>query len=270
MRRSTAILSAAVVALTTAISMSPAHAAAFHLTASISTPSAQWGDGPIMDGQLTPVYSGRTVYLQRYYSDSWHTVDTTLTDDSGNYHEHLTPDELKHKVGSMKFRARVLGHDGYTADSSPTVTKTIYGWQSLAHIDATYGDSRRFVDGEDQLVVNFQVADRSWQVKNPLVNEVGRRYTKWNLQEKCLQLRGFAGIDDDSNASAQGRVLIGIDGTAYDDVYSFSPHDYQPLDKNLHKTKYLTFKAYKLNEYATTVGVGVPEVNCSKKLPTNY
>jgi hypothetical protein len=32
----------------------------------------------------------------------------------------------------------------------------------------------------------------------------------------------------------------------------------------------LTFKGYKLNPNATTVGVGEPEVLCSKYLPQDY
>jgi hypothetical protein len=271
MRKSTAILSAAVVALTTAISMSPAHAAALQITASISTESAQSGYGPVVTGQLTPGYSGRTVYIQRYYSDAWHTIDTTVTNGSGAYYEHVEFNELNYKVGALKFRAKVLGYDGYTADVSPTITKTIYRWQSLAYMDATYGDSRRYFDGNDEFTVDGTTADDSWQIKNPIEDEVGTRYTKWNLQERCIRLRGFAGIDDyDSHASAQGRLLVGIDGTTYDGALTLDKYEYVYIDKDLHKTNYLTFKGYKLNSYATTVGIGEPEVNCSKNLPQNF
>lgn len=271
MRKSTAILSAAVVALTTAISMSPAHAAALQVTASITTSSAQSGYGPIVTGQLTPAFSGRTVYIQRYYSDSWHTVATTTTNGSGAYYEHVTFDELNYKVGALKFRAKVLGYSGYTADASPSITKTIYRWQSLAYMDATYGDSRRYVDGNDEFTVDGSSADDSWQIKNPLEDEVSTRYTKWNLQEKCIRLQGFAGIDDyDSAEAAQGRLLVGIDGTAYDGALTLDKYEYAWIDKDLRKTNYLTLKGYKLNSYATTIGMGEPEVNCSKNLPQDY
>ena len=54
MRKFTIILSAAIVALTTAVTTSPAQATSYKVAASISTASAQSGDGPYMRGTLKP------------------------------------------------------------------------------------------------------------------------------------------------------------------------------------------------------------------------
>lgn len=224
-----------------------------------------------MVGQLTPAYSGRTVYLQRYYSGDWHTVYTATTDGAGHYDQQIPPEEYGSKVGSLKFRAKVLGYNGYSADASPSITKTIYGWQSLAYMDATYGDSRRYFDGNDEFVVDEYTADDSWQIKNPLVGEVSTRYTKWNLQEKCIRMQGFAGLDDDGSVpGAVGRFIVSLDGTSHDTAENYGPGVADFFDVPIYKTKYLALKAYKLNGNATVIGVGEPEVLCSKKLPVNF
>ncbi|MDR7085626.1 hypothetical protein J2X11_000465 [Aeromicrobium panaciterrae] len=271
MRKSTVILSAAVMALATAISMSPAQAAAFQVTASISTSSAQSGDGPIITGQLTPAVVHK-VYLQRYYSDAWHNVATTFTNGSGQYIRHVTSSELGYKVGSLKFRAKVLADGGpYSADGSPSVTKTIYGWQSLAYMDAMSGASYRYVDGNDEFVADEYTADDSWQIKSPNIGTVGTRYTKWNLQEKCIRFQGFAGIDDDESVpGAVGRFIVSIDGTSHDTAENYGPNVADFFDVPIYKTHYLALKAYKLNGNATVIGVGEPEVLCSKKLPVDF
>ncbi|WP_332644907.1 hypothetical protein [Aeromicrobium sp.] len=271
MRKSTAIVSAAIVAAIPVAIMSPAEAAPYQVTASISTSSAQSGLGPVIRGSISPDTAGKTVHLQRYISGTWTTVDTTLTDADGEYAERVTPAELDYKIGSLKFRAKVVGSGGYTSGASPTVTKTIYGWQSLAYMDAIYGDSRRYVDGNDEFFADEESADDSWQIKDPLVGQVSTRYTKWDLQEKCIRLRGFAGIDDfESVPGAIGRFIISIDGTSNDSAENYALGSVEFLYEPLYKTRYLALKAYKLNGNATVIGVGEPEVLCSKYLPQDY
>ena len=215
--------------------------------------------------------AGKTVHLQRYISGTWTTVDTTLTDADGDYAERVTPAELDYQIGSLKFRAKVVGSGSYSSGASSTVTKTIYGWQSLAYMDATYGDSRRYFDGNDDFSADGEYADDAWQIKDPQVGVVGTRYTKWNLQKKCIRMRGFAGIDDtDSVAGAVGRFIISLDGTSHDSAENYGYGEVEFLDEPLYKTQYLALKAYKINGLATTVGVGEPEVLCSKYLPQDY
>ncbi|MDR7085624.1 hypothetical protein J2X11_000463 [Aeromicrobium panaciterrae] len=270
MRKFTVILSAAVMALATVVSMSPAQAANYHVTASVSTSSAQSGEGPVIAGQLTPATPGKVVHLQYYYNGDWRTVETTSTNPDGSYTDLISSDDLGYAVGALKFRAKVVGADGIGTGASPTITKTIYGWQRLAYVTAIYGNSRRYVDGEGDLTVNGHstASQEGWQITNPLVNQISTRYTKWNLQEKCIRLIGFAGIDDyASDVGAQGRLLIGLDGTSHDYDRTFDKNELAYLDKNLYKSKYLTFKGYKLNSAATRIGVGDPKVLCSKALP---
>ena len=271
MRKFIVILLAAVVAVLPIAVMSPAHAAAYQVTASISTSSAQSGDGPVVTGSISPATPGKVVYLQRYYSGAWHTLDTTTTDGAGQYSKHLSNADLNYKIGALKFRAKVVGSGSYSSGASSTVTKTIYGWQSLAYMDATYGDSRRFVDGNSWVTIDGNFADDGWRTDNPPVGTVGTRYTKWNLQEKCIRLRGFAGIDDDdSDVGAVGRFILSLDGTANDYARDFSLGQVEFVDRQLHKTQYLAVKAYRQNSIDTAVGFGEPEVLCSKYLPQDY
>ncbi|MDR7085627.1 hypothetical protein J2X11_000466 [Aeromicrobium panaciterrae] len=271
MRKSTVILTAAIMALATVVSMSPAQAAAYQVTASISTVSAQSGDGPYFTGAISPGTPGKTVYLQRYYSGGWHTEATTSTDSDGDFAGLVSSEDLGFKVGSMKFRAKVIGSGSYTSGASSSITKTIYGWQSLAYMDAIYGDSRRYFDGNDEFTVDETTADDSWQIKDPQVGVIGTRYTKWDLQKKCIKLQGFAGIDDfDSVPGAEGRFIISMDGTAHDTGENYVLGDIRHLEEPLYNTQYLALKAYKNNGNATTIGVGEPEVLCSKKLPENF
>ena len=265
MRKSTVILSAAIVALTTAISMAPAQAGGYTVSASISTTSAQSGDGPVIKGSLSPATPNKLVYLDRYVDGAWTNVTTDYTDSSGKYAERLTRAELDYDLGSMKFRTRVY-NAANTKYVSSTVTKTIYGWINLAYIIASEGNSSRFVDGNHELTVDTNYyADEGWRS-----NEEGVGYTKWNLQEKCLKLRAFAGLDDyESTTGAIGKLYVGQDGTSYDYSKTLEQGQVKVFDTlNLHKTHYLSFKSKRLNlDENTIVGVGEPEVLCSKHLP---
>src|SRR4051794_28226895 len=107
MRKFIVILSAAIVALTTAVTMSPAQAGGYTVSASISTSSAQSGEGPVIKGSLSPATPNKLVYLDRYVGGAWTNIDTDTTDSNGKYAERLTLDELGYDVGSMKFRTRV-------------------------------------------------------------------------------------------------------------------------------------------------------------------
>lgn len=266
MRKFTVILSAAIVALTTAVTMSPAEAGSYKVTASITTSSAQSGDGPVIKGSLSPATPNKLVYLDRYVDGSWTNIATDTTDSSGRYAERLTHEELEYDLGSMKFRTRVYNTAG-TRYVSSTVSKTIYGWLNLSYIYATSGDSLRFVDGNRELTVDTNYyADEGWRS-----NDEGVGYTKWNLQEKCLKLRAFAGLDDyDSSTGAIGRLYVGQDGTKYDYTKTLYQYQVKVFDTlNLHKTQYLSLKSKRLNlDENTVVGVGEPEVLCSKYLPS--
>ncbi|MDR7085623.1 hypothetical protein J2X11_000462 [Aeromicrobium panaciterrae] len=263
MRKSTAILSAAVMALATAVTMSPAEAASYDVSASISTSSAQSGDGPFIKGSISPAHSGKTVLLERYYSGAWHTLADTSTNSSGRYGVRLSPDDLDYNLGSMKFRARL-----YTPNTgkSSTVTKTIYGWRHLAYMTASSGDSLRFWDGGGELTVDGVYTDEGWHAGH--LDGEGIGYTKWNLQEKCIRLQGFAGLDDDgSSTGAIGKLYIGLDGTSHDYDRTFDKFEYAELNKSLYKTHYMTFKSKRLNlDENTVVGVGYPRVLCSKDM----
>ena len=124
----------------------------------------------------------------------------------------------------------------------------------------------RFVDGNHELTVDTNYyADEGWRS-----NEEGVGYTKWNLQEKCLKLRAFAGLDDyESTTGAVGKLYVGQDGTTYDYTKTLQQYQVKVFDTlNLHKTQYLSFKSKRLNlDENTVVGVGEPEVLCSKHLP---
>lgn len=271
MRKIFVVLAVASVAIAPVMVMSPAQAAPYQVTASISTSSAESGLGPVIRGSISPDTAGKTVHLQRYISGTWTTIDTALTDADGEYAERVTPAELGFKVGSLKFRAKVVGAGSYSSGASSTVTKTIYGWQSLAYMDAIYGDEGRYFDGNDEFFVDGESADDSWQIRDPLVGVVGDRYTKWNLQKKCIKMQGFAGIDDfESVPGAEGRFIISLDGTVHDSAENYVLGDIRHLEEPLYKTQYLALKAYKLNANATAVGVGEPEVLCSKKLPEDF
>ena len=262
MRKFIVILSATIVALTTAVTMSPAQAASFSVSASITTSSAQSGDGPYIKGSISPARA-RAIKIQRYVEGAWHTIETTTSNSAGKYGKRLSPDDLNYDLGSMKFRAIL---DAPNTGKSSTVTKTVYGWQHLGYVIAESGNPHRFVDGNHELTVdtNFY-ADEGWRSADD-----GVGYTKWNLQEKCLKLRGFAGIDDfESSTGAVGRLYVGQDGTSYDYVRTFDQYEVKVFDTlNLHKTHYLSFKSKRLNlDENTVVGVGEPEVLCSKYLP---
>lgn len=262
MRKLTVILSAAIVALTTVVTMSPAHAA-YSVSASISTSSAQSGDGPYIKGSISPARKDRLVLLQRYYSGAWHTIETTSTNSDGKYGKRLAPDDLNYALGSLKFRA-VL-NEPYTGKSS-TVTKTIYGWRHLAYMNAVSGDSLRFWDGGGELTVDDVYTDEGWHAGH--LDGEGIGYTKWNLEEKCIRLTGFAGLDDfESSTGAIGKLYIGLDGTSHDYDRTFDKYEYAELNKNLYKTHYMSFKSKRLNlDENTVVGVGYPRVLCSKDL----
>ena len=269
MRRFTVVLSAVVVALVPVVTMSPAEAAPYRVTASISTSSAQSGQGPVIKGSLSPATPGKTVYVQRYIGGTWTTIDTSTTDADGRYVERVSPTELGYQVGSMTFRAKVIGSGSTSSGASSPVTKTIYGWQPLAYMTAIYGNGRRFFDGEGEFQVDDVYTDEGWHILDPLIGQISDRYTKWNLEEKCIHLRGFAGIDNGSAVGAQGRLVISLDGTSHDYARTFDRNELAILDKPLYKTHYMAFKGYRLNSNATVVGVGRPAVLCSKIFPTS-
>ncbi len=262
MRKSTAILSAAVMALATAISMSPAQAASFSVSASISTSSAQSGLGPYIKGSISPARS-RVIKLQRYYSGAWHTIETTTSSSDGKYGKRLAPDDLNYAIGSLKFRALL---DSPDTGKSSTITKTIYGWRSLAYMIASTGNSYRYFDDGPHLTVDGIAGQEGWL---SAIDGVG--YTKWNLQEKCIRLRGFAGLDDETSGTASlAKLYIGLDGTSHDYDRTFSQYEFADLDKPLYKTHYLSFKAKRIDlDENAPLGVGEPRVLCSKELPSD-
>lgn len=269
MRKFTVILSAAIVALTTAVTMAPAQAAAYKVTASISTGSAQSGDGPYMRGTLKPAHSGKDVRLQWWDGDSWNTAETVSTDSDGKFKGRISVNVLQ-KLGSNKFRAKLATAAG--TGTSNTVTKTIYGWLPLAELVPMTDESDRYYDGGTFTftVDGVQAGDDGW-LNDDAGDGFGAGYTKWNLQEKCIKLAGFAGIDDSSGTGALGKLYINQDGTKYDysrtfDLYEFK--DFGPSPLNLHLTHYLSFKSKRLNlDESTIVGVGEPQVLCKKVLP---
>lgn len=270
MRKLPVLLSTAAIALLPVAVMSPAQAASFSVSASISTSSAQSGDGPYIKGTISPRRS-RVINLQRYYSGAWHTIETTTSNSDGTYGKRLTPDDLDYAIGSLKFRAVVGSPD---SGKSSTVTKTIYGWQELAELTSTSDNSSRYYDGGNGngfgLVVNGKVAgDDAWVSKDPFGGEgVGK--TVWNLNEKCIKLRGFAGIDDvESTTGAVGILKILIDGSG-DYARTFDKFERATLNMSLNKTSKLTIASNRLNlDENTVVGVGEPEVLCRVYLPSD-
>jgi predicted heme/steroid binding protein len=272
MRKSTVILLAAGVALTTAISMSPAQAGGYTVSASISTSSAQSGEGPVIKGSLSPATPNKLVYLDRYVDGAWTNVTTDYTDSSGKYGERLTLAQLNYDLGSMKFRTRVY-NTANTKYVSGTVTKSIYGWLPLAELHPYYDVSDLYWDGGTHTftVDGVQAGDDGW-MNDDIEGGFGVGLTKWNLQEKCIKLRGFAGIDDESGSGGIGKLYIGQDGTSYDYSRSFSLGDFKdfgPSPLNLHLTHYLSIRSKSLtpDDDNVIVGVGEPEVLCKKILP---
>ncbi|MDR7085622.1 hypothetical protein J2X11_000461 [Aeromicrobium panaciterrae] len=259
MRKSTAILSAAVMALATAVSMSPAQAASYDVSASISTSSAQSGDGPYIKGSISPARS-KAIKVQRYIGGNWQNIKSATTNGDGKYGTRLSPEYLDGALGSLKFRV-VL--DSPNTGKSGTVTKTIYGWRHLSDMTASSGDSFRFYDDGVHLTVDGHDADDGW------ISAIdGVAYTKWNLQEKCIKLTGFAGLDDyTSDTASLAKLYIGLDGTSHDYDRTFSQYETATLDKSLYKTHYLTFKAKRIEiDENAPLGVGYPRVLCSKDL----
>ena len=167
------------------------------------------------------------------------------------------------KLGSTKFRAKLAS--GNTGTSS-TVTKTIYAWLHLAYLASYSGPSYQFIDGERELTVDSNYyADEGW-----LSDEEGYGSTKWNLQEKCIKFKAFAGLDDHlSTTGAVGKVYVGQDGTKYDYSKTLQQYQVKVFDTlNLHLTHYLSITSKRINpDENTVVGVGEPRVLCKKYLP---
>lgn len=272
MRKFTVILSAAIVALTTAVTMSPAQAAPYQVTASITTSSAQSGDGPVIKGSLTPATPNKVVSLQRYIGGTWTTIETTTTNSDGKYVKRLSRSDLDYDLGSMKFRAKVLATGSTSAGASSSVTKSIYGWLELTELATVSDVSDMYYDGGSRTLTQdgHQSGDDAW-VNNNADDGFGYGRTEWDLKSSCLKVAGRAGLDDESGTGAVGKFSIyTVDSGDTVKRYSKNFIGGDSLNKvvDLHLDDRLVMKSSRVDEDdSTIVGFGEPEVLCKRELP---
>lgn len=271
MRKLAVILSTAAVALLPIAVMSPAQAATYSVSIKLSkttTTSAPDGTGVTLSGSISPKTSGKAVTIQKYSGGTWKTIWTVTTGSTGKWSKTFIPTS----TGAIKFRAATAKKGSTKAGTSKSVTLTVYSWLQLAELAPTSDSSDRYYDGGSDLtftVDGVQAGDDAW-VNNDVFGGEGIGKTIWNLKEKCIRLRGFAGIDDDnSSTGAIGRLKILIDGSG-DYARDFDNFEYADLYLDLDKTSKLTIASNRLNpDENTVVGIGEPEVLCSAILPTD-
>jgi lysozyme len=91
------------------------------ITAKLSSASTTRGKAVTLNGSVTPVVAGQTLYRQGYYSGAWHTWSSAKVTASGSYRFTIKP-----TVKAVnKYRVYLPASGKRKAASSPTLTLTV-------------------------------------------------------------------------------------------------------------------------------------------------
>jgi hypothetical protein len=198
-------LCAAASASAIAYTSGPATAAvtAYRVSARVSHPVFSAGAVAQITGTVTPSAAGHPVYLQRFYSNSWHRIGTqTLNRRSVfNFSYRVTT------PGAWSVRIfKPAGRIG--AGSSPSLRFTVYGWHYLSDLPPAQD---RFWNGSGPLSINGPLYPHSVSSINPLfVGETA--YAEYGLARRCTRFAATIGMSDASASGSTVTIEVLVDG----------------------------------------------------------
>lgn len=261
MRTLGAAVAAVVVGLVSVMIASPAQAASYSISASLSKTWMTQSTTVEISGKLSPATPNKTVTIQRFKNGEWVTSTTKKTNSSGKYKATLKPNQF----GTASYRVLTAAKGSTAKGKSKVVSVDVYTWFDLAEIATVTDDSRLYFDGgsDIQLLIDGEeFGDDGWAS-----NEDGAGYTKWDLGGACKKITGFAGLDDnESDPAGLGRFKIDFAGPGdYNDV--FGDGDGTTVSRNINDTEVLKITSVHENEENATVGYGQPRVFCMEDLP---
>jgi hypothetical protein len=178
------------------------------------------GDTIHFTGKVRPAgaAAGHKVELQeKFRADKpWKTKDTSKVNSSGHYVLTETP-----TVNTVrKYRVLMPATPHHAKGISPTIEVKVYGWSAL--FDHTYVNPNNMYP-TSSVNLNGTTYDKSI-----LATWTGQTSVEFNLNHKCLALRGTFGISDNSETGAQSTVNAEADGTQfYTHTFDLGETDFQ-------------------------------------------
>jgi hypothetical protein len=180
-------------------------ATTFSVTISAKSSNIVLPAGFHFSGQVSPSRAGATVYLQRYYSGSWHDVANKSLSSTSTYAFAWYPNG----AGHFKFRVRKPTSGSVAGSHSAAMSVTARRWRYLSGMDTVDGYTYT-----GSLRINGASYNKSLYWHDGSAGPGDTEYAEFDLRRGCKTFDAHAGLDDDSTSDAQSEMTMSSLGTA--------------------------------------------------------
>jgi hypothetical protein len=221
-----------------------------------NTTQAKLGDKLIFTGMVRPgsAAAGHQVKLQEKFAADkpWKVKDTGLVDRQGHYR--LVDKPTVNTV--RKYRVVMPATPHHAKGTSNSISVKVYGWSKLVDHQPVNQDS---MYPESSVNLNGTTYPKSL-----VANWTGQTSIEFNVDHKCIALRGTFGISDTSETGAQATVAAQSDGTSiYSNTFDVGETQFKKLA--LDSPLKLRFSAQSVVSGVNGYGaIGSPDVLCVK------
>ncbi len=225
------------------------------VTVKANTTQVTLGHAVTFTGRVTPAAAaaGHQVTLQvKAVGKPWKSEATKTVGAAGRYHLSVKPTVNT----ARQYRVVMPTTSQHARGVSPAVRVKVYGWSKLYDHAAVNADG---MDRDNSINLNGVTYPKS----------IGAFWTdqtsiEFNLDHRCVALKGTFGIDDDSETGAQSTVTALADGTQ---VYTHTFLVGQKAVKQVAIDSPLKLKLTALSVVPQVSGygaVGTPQVLCTR------
>jgi hypothetical protein len=214
------------------------------------------GDTIHFTGKVRPATAaaGHKVELQEKFrvDKPWTTKDTSKVDSSGHYL--LTEIPTVNTV--RKYRVVMPATPHHARGISNSISVKVYGWSKLIAHQSVNQDNMY-----PEASVNL---NGTTYPKSLVASWTGQTSIEFNVDHKCIALRGTFGISDTSETGAQATVAAQSDGTSiYSNTFDVGETQFKKLA--LDSPLKLRFSAQSVDSNVDGYGaIGSPDVLCVK------
>lgn len=167
------------------------------MTLAVSTSSTSINTYVTLTGKVSPGAKGKTVSIERkLFGGSWKSYTSATLSSTSTFSK-----KIKLTAGgTTSFRARKASGSGHAAGTSTSRNVSVYRWRYLR--DLSFDASPVTVYDGSMNINGFTYSSKSFSIRQG-------EHVDWNLNGKfCNKIRGYIGIDDDSDSGTTGYALI--------------------------------------------------------------
>lgn len=246
-----ALVASFVVVITTASAQAARN---YRVTAKANVTTLTLGSTGLIRGNVKPAAPKQRVFLQQLVRRDWTTIRAKRLTKKSKYKMVMNPT----KPGVNQFRVCKKAFKRIRAACTGPVRVTVFRWHYLTDFDAVASDD---LEEEDTLSINGVNYKKSLMTHYFFSTSAYREY---NLDRKCIALKGVAGIEDSSRSGSRGQLEILTDGNSLLNQ-TLTLGSATPFSLNVTNAFRLRFEAtVRDDDTRGIVAVGSPQVYCAQ------